>query len=208
MALSVIGAGFGRTGTLSLKGALEMLGFDPCYHMIEVMQHGFAGKWHDIAHGAAPDWEDVFKGYKATVDWPACNYYRELAELYPDAKIILSLRDADKWYDSCQATIFRAMMMPREGAPPNVQIQMEMARKLVIENTFGGNIDDRAHAIAVYNRHNETVQKVIPADRLLVFQASDGWEPLCRFLGVPVPAAPYPKVNTTEEFQQHFPLPR
>ncbi|MEN3951732.1 sulfotransferase family protein [Iodidimonas sp. SYSU 1G8] len=208
MALSVIGAGFGRTGTLSLKGALELLGFDPCYHMMEVMQHGFGGKWHDIAHGAAPDWEDVFQGYKATVDWPACNYYRELAELYPDAKVILSLRDADKWYDSCQATIFRAMKMPREGAPPNVQVQMEMARKLVIENTFGGDIDDRAHAIAVYNRHNETVRKVIPADRLLVFQASDGWEPLCRFLGVPVPAAPYPKVNTTEEFQQHFPPPR
>jgi hypothetical protein len=204
MALSVIGAGFGRTGTLSLKGALETLGFNPCYHMMEVMQHGFGGIWNDIAHGGTPDWEAVFKGYKATVDWPACNYYRELADLYPDAKVLLSLRDPDKWYDSCQNTIFRAMRMNPEGAPPNVQTQMSMARKLVVENTFGGDIDDRAHAIAVYNRHNETVQKVIPKERLLVFQPTDGWEPLCRFLGVPVPDQPYPKTNTTEEFQQHF----
>lgn len=204
MALSVIGAGFGRTGTLSLKGALETLGFNPCYHMMEVMQHGFGGIWNDIAHGGTPDWEAVFKGYKATVDWPACNYYRELADLYPDAKVLLSLRDPDKWYDSCQNTIFRAMRMNPEGAPPNVQTQMSMARKLVVENTFGGDIDDRAHAIAVYNRHNETVQRVIPKERLLVFQPTDGWEPLCRFLDVPVPDQPYPKTNTTEEFQQHF----
>lgn len=204
MALSVIGAGFGRTGTLSLKGALETLGFDPCYHMIEVMQHGFGGLWNDIVHGGTPDWKAVFKGYQATVDWPACNYYRELADLYPDAKVLLSLRDADKWYDSCQNTIFRAMRMERPDAPPNLKTQMSMARKLVVENTFGGNIDDRAHCIAVYNRHNETVRQVIPKDRLLVFQPSDGWEPLCDFLGVPVPDAPYPKVNTTEEFQQHF----
>jgi hypothetical protein len=204
MALSVIGAGFGRTGTLSLKGALETLGFNPCYHMMEVMQHGFGGTWNEIAHGGTPDWEAVFKGYKATVDWPACNYYRELADLYPDAKVLLSLRDPDKWYDSCQNTIFRAMRMNPEGAPPNVQTQMSMARKLVVENTFGGDIDDRAHAIAVYNRHNETVQKIIPKDRLLVFQPTDGWEPLCRFLGVPVPDQPYPKTNTTEEFQQNF----
>jgi hypothetical protein len=205
MALSVIGAGFGRTGTLSLKGALEMLGFGPCYHMLEVMQHGFADKWYDIVTGGTPDWEDVFRGYKATVDWPACNYYRELAALYPDAGVILSLRDPDKWYDSCRATIFRAMEMDVSGAPPAVQRQLAMARRLVIDNTFGGSVADRARAIAVYNAHNETVRRVIPAGRLLVFEPSDGWEPLCRFLGVPVPDAPYPKVNTTEDFQRNFP---
>lgn len=204
MALSVIGAGFGRTGTLSLKGALERLGFDPCYHMMEVIQGGFADTWKDIAFGATPDWDAVFQGYKATVDWPACNFYRELADLYPDAKVILSLRDPDKWFDSCHNTIFRAMRMDHTRAPANIRTQMEMVRKLIIEDTFDGDIDDRAHAISVYNRHNETVQKVIPRDRLLVFEASDGWEPLCRFLGVPVPAEPYPRVNTTEEFQQHF----
>ena len=204
MALSVIGAGFGRTGTLSLKGALEKLGFDPCYHMMEVMEHGFAGIWNDIAHGAAPDWDAVFQGYEATVDWPACNFYKELADRYPDAKVILSLRDPDKWFDSCQNTIFRAMRMDHMRAPANIRAQMEMVRKLIIENTFGGDVDDRAHAIGIYNRHNETVQKVIPKDRLLVFQASDGWDPLCRFLGVPVPAEPFPKVNTTEDFRQHF----
>ena len=204
MALSVIGAGFGRTGTLSLKGALERLGFDPCYHMMEVIQGGFAQVWHDIVFGGTPDWDAVFKGYKATVDWPACNYYRELADRYPDAKVILSLRDPDKWFDSCQNTIFRAMRMDHAQAPANIRTQIAMVRKLVVEDTFGGDIDDRAHAISIFNRHNETVQKVIPKERLLVFQASDGWEPLCRFLGVPVPDEAYPKVNTTEDFQQLF----
>ena len=204
MALSVIGAGFGRTGTLSLKGALERLGFDPCYHMMEVVQHGFGALWRDIAFGGKPDWDAVFSGYKATVDWPSCNYYRELADHYPDAKVILSLRDPDKWFDSCRSTIFRAMQMDHTEAPEAIRTQMEMVRKLVVQDTFGGDIDDRAHAISVYNRHNETVRQVIPGDRLLVFEASQGWEPLCRFLGVPVPDEPYPRVNTSEEFQQHF----
>lgn len=207
MALSVIGAGFGRTGTLSLKGALETLGFGPCYHMVEVIQHGFAEHWHRIADGGAPDWERVFDGYRATVDWPACNFYGDLAGLYPDARVILSLRDPDKWFDSCHATIFRAMRMETDRMPPPVRAQMAMARKLIIENTFGGDIDDRAHAIAVYNRHNEQVRRSIPKDRLLVFEPGDGWEPLCAFLGVPVPDRPYPRTNTTEEFQQHFAQP-
>jgi hypothetical protein len=204
MALSVIGAGFGRTGTLSLKMALEMLGFGPCYHMIEVIQHGHAGVWHDIACGQRPDWDQVFSGYRATVDWPACNFYADLADRYPDARVILSLRDPDKWFDSCHSTIFRAMRMDHAGAPANIRAQMEMARKLIIEGTFGGDIDDRGHAIDVYNRHNEAVRQAVPKDRLLVFEASHGWEPLCRFLEVPVPDLPYPRVNTTEEFQQHF----
>ncbi len=204
MALSVIGAGFGRTGTLSLKSALEKLGFDPCYHMMEVIQHGFGQTWHDIVHGAPADWDAVFAGYRATVDWPACNYYRELAERYPDAKVILSLRDPDKWFDSCHNTIFRAMRMDHDHAPANLRTQIAMVRKLVIEDTFGGDIDDRAHAIRVYNRHNDAVRQAIPEDRLLVFEAAQGWEPLCRFLGVDVPKEPYPRVNTTEEFQQLF----
>ncbi|MBI1180338.1 MAG: sulfotransferase family protein [Alphaproteobacteria bacterium] len=204
MALSVIGAGFGRTGTLSLKFALERIGFGPCYHMMEVIQNDLAGTWYDIACGKAPDWDAVFAGYRATVDWPACNFYRELADQYPDAKVILSLRDPEKWYQSCSNTIFRAMMSDMQAAPPPVQRQMAMARKLIVENTFDGRIDDPAHAMAVYRRHNEAVQATIPAERLLVFEAAQGWEPLCRFLGVPVPDDPYPRVNTTEDFAQHF----
>ncbi|MGE4058333.1 MAG: sulfotransferase family protein, partial [Sphingomonadales bacterium] len=146
MALSVIGAGFGRTGTLSLKLALETLGFDPCYHMMEVIERGFGQTWHDIVFGAEPDWDRVFDGYRATVDWPACNFYGELAERYPDSKVILSLRDPDKWFDSCHNTIFRAMRMDHSQAPANLRTQIDMVRKLVIEDTFGGNIDDRDHA--------------------------------------------------------------
>ncbi|MGE4059618.1 MAG: sulfotransferase family protein, partial [Sphingomonadales bacterium] len=120
------------------------------------------------------------------------------------SKVILSLRAPDKWFDSCHTTLFRAMRMDHSQAPANLRTQIDMVRKLVIEDTFGGNIDDRDHAISVYNRHNEAVRRSIPANRLLVFEASQGWEPLCRFLGVAVPQAPYPRVNSTEEFQQLF----
>lgn len=201
MALSVIGAGFGRTGTLSLKGALEQLGFGPCYHMVEIILNpAFAGYWEAIGDGAPADWDMVFNGYRATVDWPSCAYYAELAAFYPRAKVILTVRDANAWFDSAHNTIFTRM--PRGMKPGNTQGRM--AYELVFKKTFGGNIDDRNHAIAVYERHNAGVMEAIPADRLLVYDLAEGWEPLCKFLDVPVPAAPMPKVNTTDDFRQMF----
>lgn len=196
MPLSVIGAGFGRTGTLSLKLALEQLGFGPCYHMMEVFKTPqAAGWWEDVADGKPADWEKIFEGYGATVDWPAATFWRELAQAYPQAKVILSLRDPEAWFASTQATIFKARH-DEDGHP--------FARMIlkVIGDLFDRRMQDKDHVIEVYNRHNETVRRLIPSERLLVYNAAEGWEPLCAFLGVPVPAAPMPKVNTTEDFQR------
>lgn len=202
MALSVIGAGFGRTGTLSLKGALEQIGFGPCYHMLEVMKiKSASGDWYQAACGDDMDWDAVFEGYNATVDWPSCTFYRELADTYPEAKVILTVRDPKRWYESAINTIFTSMQLDMPGAPPSIQAQMKMARKLIAENTFGGDLGDEGNAIAVFNAHIEDVKSTIPAERLLVYEVAEGWEPLCAFLDVPVPDTPFPKVNTTEDFR-------
>ena len=201
MPLSVIGAGFGRTGTLSMKLALEQLGFGPCHHMMEVFgKPDHIALWQAAADGRNVDWESVFEGYTTAVDWPVCYFWRELASLYPDAKILLTKRDPDKWYDSCMATIFRGMIEQRETDDPHGK----MARSIVANNTFGGDLADRANAIRVFNQHIEDVIDTIPAERLLVFEAVDGWQPLCNFLDVPVPQTDYPRVNSSEEFQARF----
>jgi hypothetical protein len=195
MALKVIGAGLGRTGTLSLKLALEQLGLGRCYHMMEVF--GAAGHfdlWRRAAEGEATDWPALFDGFGCTVDWPSAEFYAELAELYPDAKVVLTTRDANSWFKSTQATIFADANF--QGAPPGFAA---MATAL-IAGKFDGRLHDRDHCIAVYDKHNAQVRAAIPADRLLEYQAGQGWEPLCDFLGLPVPEAPYPKVNSTEEF--------
>ncbi len=203
MTLSVIGAGFGRTGTMSLKHALEMLGLGPCYHMMEVANRPEdVGLWQRAADGAAVDWDRLFDGYRAAVDWPACTYYRELAARYPDAKVILSLRDPGRWYESAWNTIFSMMLEDAPEADAARQARRRMARQTIIEQTFDGRIDDRDHAIAVFERHVAEVKQSIPAERLLVYQAGEGWQPLCDFLGLPVPEEPYPKVNTTDDFRK------
>lgn len=192
MPLDVIGAGLGRTGTLSLKLALEQLGLGPCYHMLEVraaperLEH-----WKRIVDGEKVDWEDVFQGFRSTVDWPACNYWRELMARYAHAKVILSLRDPESWFRSTQATIFSDVV--QSGAPPAVV--------KIITDVVGKDLADRASCIAAFERHNASVKAGVPAGRLLVFDAKQGWEPLCAFLGVPVPDAPFPAVNTTEQFR-------
>jgi len=207
MTLAVIGAGFGRTGTLSFKIALEMLGFAPCYHMVEVLQHeGHAQLWHQAADAPVPDWR-MLNGYQAAVDWPVCYFWRELAASFPQAKVVLTLRDPQRWYQSVYETIYQLMRRPiLEQMPPIVRAQHIMATDLVLQRTFGGRFEDRGHAIAVYERHNEMVQRSIPSERLLVYEVSQGWTPLCNFLGLPVPEAPYPQVNSTDEFKNQFQL--
>lgn len=203
MPLDVLGAGFGRTGTLSLKLALEKLGCGPCYHMLEVMAHPeHSPIWSAACDGDLVDWEALFAGYRSAVDWPACRFWRELAETFPEAKIILSVRDPERWYQSAFATIFRAMStsLPPD-APESNRVHRSMARKLVLEQTFGGRFEDRGYAISVYERHNREVQRTFSSSRLLVHEPTQGWAPLCEFLGKPLPGEPYPRVNTTEEFQ-------
>lgn len=195
MTLKVIGAGFGRTGTMSLKLALEQLGFGPCYHMVEVFKNPQAPQWWVDAADGNPDWEKIFAGYNSTVDWPNATYYAELAEAYPDAKVILTERDPEAWFASTQATIFDSEM-PADSPSPFIQ----MFRK-VIGALFDHRMRDHDHVIEVFQRHNAEVRARIPAERLLVYEVAQGWAPLCGFLGVAVPDAPMPKVNSTEEFR-------
>jgi hypothetical protein len=200
MPLLVIGAGFGRTGTLSLKVALERLGLGPCHHMVELVRHPEQiPRWNEAADGAAIDWEALLSAYRSTLDWPSCHFWRELSDRYPGAKVILTVRDPQAWYRSARATIFRYMEEPPPDDPA-AQAQWHLARKIVLQQTFGGSTADPELAIAALEMHNEEVERTIPDDRLLVYEVSEGWEPLCRFLGAPVPDEPFPKVNETEEF--------
>lgn len=201
MGLKVIGAGFGRTGTLSLKYALEMLGFDKCYHMMELMNHqDHAEVWARAHRGERVDWEALFEGYQASVDWPSCNLWREQLAAFPDAKVLLSLRDPDRWYDSVMSTIYQSSASGLESDDPTRRASAQWAMDIIWQPIFDGRMDDRAHVIDAFERHNKAVIDEVPADKLLVFEASQGWEPLCHFLDVPVPAEDYPRVNTREDF--------
>jgi hypothetical protein len=202
MGLNVIGAGFGRTGTHSLKIALEILGFAPCYHMVEVFSHpGHSEVWEAAARGESVDWNALIGGYRSAVDWPSSYFWRELWTQYPDAKIVLTERDADAWYKSISSTIFEYMARGDAGiTDPVLLAQRRMGRVLLNEKLFGNRFD-KEHVLDVYARNSEAVKREVPPDRLLVFDAPDGWEPLCRFLGVPVPATPYPLTNTTQDFR-------
>ncbi|MFI5316978.1 MAG: sulfotransferase family protein [Myxococcota bacterium] len=195
MSLRVVGAGLGRTGTLSLKVALEKLLGAPCYHMMEVFVHPeHAPAWLSAGRGQMPDWDELFKGYAAAVDWPACAWWPEISAKYPDALVLLSTRDSSEtWWNSANETIFPSS----SKAPAGVFRDMLSA---MFSSRFTANIHDRAAAIAAYERHNAEVRRRVPKHRLLEYQPGDGWAPLCRALGVPVPSEPYPKVNTREEF--------
>jgi hypothetical protein len=215
--VKVIGAGFGRTGTTALKVALERLGYGPCYHMSEVIaQPARVRQWLEIGEGAPVDWDVVFAGYRATMDWPAAAHWRELAEHYPDAKIILSVRDPQRWYDSVVGTIFKRALEERRGLPvhrrvirwvvahraPDFALYPRMARANVIDRIFDGRIDDRDYAVNVFQRHIAEVKACIPRDRLLVFNVREGWAPLCEFLGCPIPDEPFPRVNERAGFSR------
>jgi hypothetical protein len=202
MALQVIGAGFGRTGTNSLKLALEQLGFAPCHHMFEVREDPRQLPfWQAAARGELPDWDEVFADYAAQVDWPGARYWRELAEHFPSAKVILSVRPADAWFDSVQATIARFMREASTHAEADRRARAEMAYEIIARQTFGGRMDDRAHAMAVFRDHIAEVQRTIAPERLLTINVAEGWAPLCRFLDVPVPDTPFPHANSTEAFR-------
>ena len=194
MSLKLIGAGFGRTGTLSLKLALEQIGYGPCYHMTEVMlEPENAAHWMRAVNGN-PDWDATFKGYVSTVDFPGCTFWRELSQVYPEAKVLLSVRNPQTWFESTQATIFSEMAIRAISQSP-----MGQFLEKTVWNTFANRIHDRDFMIETFERHNAEVVRTIPAERLLVYEASQGWEPLCTFLNVPVPETPFPRANSREE---------
>lgn len=202
MPLKVLGAGFGRTGTNSLKLALEQLGFGPCHHMFEVRDNPRQLPfWQAAARGEAMDWDAVFAEYNASVDWPSARFWREIADHFADAKVLLSVRPAESWFKSVHSTIYPSMMK-RKDDPPGVNLdRRNMAFEIVVNQTFDGRLEDKAHALGVYEAHIAEVQRTIAPERLLTFDVAEGWEPLCAFLEVPVPDAPFPRTNSTEEFQ-------
>jgi hypothetical protein len=196
MALKLIGAGLGRTGTLSLKFALEQIGFGPCYHMTEALLNPQApGLWLRAANGN-PDWEATFDGFAASVDFPGCSFWRELAEYYPDAKVLLSVRDPEQWFESTQATVFSEAGVKMLEATPLREFMEKTTWRM-----FGRQIHDHDAMVNAFERHNTEVQRTIPSSRLLVYDVSQGWEPLCQFLGVPRPEVPFPRANSRDEMK-------
>lgn len=202
MTLAVIGSGFGRTGTASLKRALEQLGFGPCHHMEEVFQHPEqVPYWQALAAGQAVNWDEVFDGYRSQVDWPGAHYWRELADAYPQAKVIHTARPEERWWTSFSATIAVLLRTYQEmPLPPHMRAMMQVGAEIVGPQTFGASFIDREIALGAYRRRAEQVGAAIRAERLLVFDVAEGWEPLCRFLDKPVPKTPFPRVNSIKEW--------
>jgi hypothetical protein len=203
MALDIIGAGFGRTGTSSLKTALEHLGYGPTHHMFEVRDNpAQLPHWQRLARGGTPDWDTIFTGYRSQTDWPGARYWRELAAHYPDAKVILTVRDPDEWYDSVSATILKLTAARDQIDNAHIRGLVNMAHAIVDVGEFNGRFTDRGYAISVFKRHNAEVQAAFPASRLLTFDVSEGWEPLCAFLGCGVPPISFPRLNSSKQFTE------
>jgi hypothetical protein len=209
--MRLIGAGLPRTGTLSQKVALEMLGLGPCYHMVNVLGDlDEAQVWRRALDGGSP-WQEVFDGFQSTVDWPGSFFYRELTEFYPEAKVLLSVRDADAWERSMRDTIWgifygdmliRDLSVARGRVDPKWHGYIEMMEGMWHQSGLisrGADTDSESMKSAM-ERFNEEVQQTVPSDRLLVWSITEGWEPLCRFLGVPVPDTPFPHLNDSKEF--------
>ncbi len=194
MALKVIGSGLGRTGTKSLQTALNMLGLGPCHHMVEVFAHPESRDLWVEAGAGRPDWDAIFADYASAVDYPAAGFWRELAAYYPDAKVIHTQRDPDKWFESTQATIFAPGSMAEGADGPMAPFVRAFLGDLI------PHLHDRAYMVDYFLRHTEAVKAAIPAERLLIYQAGDGWGPLCAFLGLPIPDEPYPSENDRAEF--------
>lgn len=194
MVLQVIGTGWGRTGTDSMREALTILGFGPCHHMFEINANpSLRAAWRAPAKGAAPDWELLFAGYKSCVDWPSCHYWRELIALYPDAKVILTARPAEDWWESYAKTILLGI---QQGSDPE-----SLGLTLIAAQALQGRPQDRDFVLGLYRQHVQEVLATVPKDRLLVHNIGDGWEKLCAHLGVPVPDLPYPHPNTASDLQ-------
>ncbi len=204
MEIRVVGAGIGRTGTHSLKLALEQLLGAPCHHMVEVFgQPDQIAGWTDAIEGRPVDWHTLLARYGAIVDWPGGSFWPELTAAYPDALVLLSVRDPEEWYRSASNTIFLGF---DPDAPPDIAAWMLSVRKLM-HDRFSDAFDDPAAMMDAFVRHNDAVRQAIPATRLLEWTPGEGWEPICERLGLPVPSDPFPVTNTTAQFREMMGVP-
>ncbi len=212
--MKIIGAGLGRTGTKSLQEALEIIGYGPCYHMVTLFNHPHHIKvWEEAAENKGTDWNRFFNNFQSIVDYPGCFYYKQLMELYPDAKIILTIRDAEEWYKSNLATIYSfspglwgkiklVLTAPFMNKSRNLLRIVKMNRRTIWNGLFQGRFEDEKHAIDTFNRHNQSVIETVPSERLLIFNVKDGWKPLCDFLEIEVPKVSFPKSNSRKDFHE------
>jgi len=204
MALEVVGAGVGRTGTHSLKLALEQLLDGRCHHMIEIIADPVqATGWTDAIEGREVDWQEMLDGYVALVDWPGASFWREISAANPDALVLLSTRDPESWYRSASNTIFQ----PIESAPPGLEEWFGTTVPAMFGTRFSDDLGNGAAMMDAFERHNAEVRAGVPAERLLEWTASDGWEPICERLGVAVPDQPFPLTNTTTETRAMLGMP-
>jgi Sulfotransferase domain len=205
MALKVIGSGFGRTGTMSTKTALEQLGFGPCHHMIEVIGNpAQPAHWKAVASGKKADWAEIFSGYNSQVDWPGAAVWRETSIAFPDAKVVHTERPEGEWWNSFSVTIGKFFTLaPSMPLPPEIAEIIKTMYDWFIKDTFE-DLLDRDSTITAYRANNQKVRDTIPAERLLVFNVAEGWGPLCRFLQVPEPETPFPRSHPRDEFWAHF----
>ena len=194
MTLKVIGTGFGRTGTDSMREALGMLGFGPCHHMFEVNSNEEQKRlWRAFVQGTPTPWGQLFEGYSSCIDWPSAHYWPELVSTYQQARVILTWRSPESWWARFEKTIVEGQRQSTDPA--------SLGLALIRDQVFGGRPGDRAHAVALYEANVKAVRETVPEERLLAHELGDGWEPLCAHLGVAVPAQPYPSRNTAGEFQ-------
>lgn len=199
--LGVIGAGFGRSGTTSLRKALQILGYAPCYHMrVALLRNSHMAFWIRAKAGERVDYREVLGACRATVDWPACEFYRELMAAFPEAKVLLNVRDPEAWYDSMVETIWAIQRVFPRWLPRNV---WKIHDDLIWNSRFAGEFTDRAKTIERYREHVDEVRQHVPPDRLLVYDVEEGWAPLCKFLGVPAPErVPFPRLNDRLYFRR------
>ena len=206
---------------MSIKIALEKLGFGPCYHMTEVFAHPeHANFWLSAWRGEPADWEDVLGGYGAAVDWPACTFYEELMERHPQAKVLLSVRDPERWYESTRDSIyelskiisrspvFRAIFAVSSILASGRPTRGSLAYEIIWDGTFDGRFEDKDYAIEVFERHTVEVKRRVPPEQLLVYEAGQGWGPLCEFLGVPEPDEPFPRLNDAAQMRRRVRMVR
>jgi hypothetical protein len=203
--MKVIGAGLARTGTTSTLAALEELGFGHCYTFYTILSERpeHVARWLDIYAGKPVDWRDLFAGFNSVVDWPACDFYLQLLELWPEAKILLNVRDPEAWYQSVKNTIWENYQnMLRAGQGPESNGLSRLLDVMAWRGFFDGKFEDQQYAIDAFERHTQKVKQSLPPDKLLVFDVREGWQPLCEFLDVAVPDKPFPRLNDTEAFRE------
>ncbi|MCV2868482.1 hypothetical protein OEW28_07560 [Defluviimonas sp. WL0002] len=205
MTLRVIGSGFGRTGTMSVKRALEMLGIGKCHHMGEIYGNFWqVPYWQAASRGESVDWEFLLSGYGASIDWPSAHFWRELSVAFPDARIIHTTRSAESWWQSYSDTIMKFIDAGMELPDGPIRDMCDWCVQTIGEKTFGSDFRDQEAGLKAFDRRLAEVREAIPEDRLLVFDVAEGWAPLCDFLGVPVPKVPFPRTNDRRDFWQNF----